>query len=377
MTHPESPDFEALANPYVLEVEPYIPGKPIEEVQREFGLDYVVKLASNENLLGPSPRAIAAAKKELESVNLYPDASWYYLRQRLAAEYGFTPDHYLCGAGAVEILYFLAITYLKPGDDVVVASPSFAMFPVVTQMMGANLIRVPLVNYRADLEAIARAITPKTRLIFLDNPNNPVGTVFHHQELVRLLEELPDSIIVVSDEAYIHFVSDPDYPKTLELLSAGYPLVILRTLSKVVGLAGLRVGFAISHPSIIRCLRRVTPPFNVSRVAQAAALAAFEDKEFIKNYVELIHREKQFLYDGFTALGLPFVPSEANFILTDLRKPAKEAFRALLEEGVIVRPVGPLLPTMARITIGAREDNERLLDSLERAVVGQREPGYA
>ncbi|MHA2621407.1 MAG: histidinol-phosphate transaminase [bacterium JZ-2024 1] len=369
--------FEQWANPYVQEISPYIPGKPIEEVQRELGLDYVVKLASNENPLGPSPKAILAAKKALETSNLYPDASWYHLRERLTAEYGFAPDYYLCGAGAVEILYFLAIAYLKPGDDVVIASPSFAMFPVITQMMGAHLIRVPLKNYRADLDAIAQAITSKTRLIFLDNPNNPVGTVFHHTDLVRLLDNLPDGVLVVSDEAYIHFVSDPDYPDSFQLLRAGYPLVILRTLSKVVGLAGLRVGFAISHPPIIATLFRVTPPFNVSRVAQAAAIAAFEDTDFIRASVELIHREKQFLYDGFADLGLEFVKSEANFILTDLKMPSSEAFPRLLQEGIIVRPAGPLLPTMVRITVGLRADNERLLEALSRVIVGEREPDYA
>jgi len=370
-------DFESWANPYVAKIVPYIPGKPIEEVQRELGLDYVVKLASNENPLGPSPKALAAAKRALEGVNLYPDASWYYLRERLAAEYGFTPEHYLCGAGAVEILYLLAIAYLKPGDDVVVASPSFAMFPVVTQMMGANLIRVPLQDFRADLNAIACAVTPKTRLIFLDNPNNPVGTIFHHRDLVDLLERLPDRVLVVSDEAYIHFVSDPDYPDSAKLLAAGYPIVILRTLSKIVGLAGLRVGFALSHPSIISTLFRVTPPFNVSRVAQAAAIAAFDDKDFIEASVALIRREKTFLYDGFAELGLKYVPSEANFILTDLGMPAGKAFELLLQEGVIVRPVGPLLPTSVRITIGTRADNERLLGALARVIVGDREPGYA
>jgi histidinol-phosphate aminotransferase len=377
MNSTDGSDFEHWANPHVLKIAPYIPGKPIEEVQRELGVGYVVKLASNENPLGPSPKAMAAAKRALESVNLYPDASWYYLRQRLAAEHGFTPEHYLCGAGAVEILYLLAVTYLKPGDDVIVPSPSFAMFPVVTQMMGANLIRVPLVNHRADLDAIARAVTPNTRLILLDNPNNPVGTIFHHRDLVGLLDRLPDRVLVVSDEAYIHFVSDPDYPNSIKLLTAGYPIVILRTLSKVVGLAGLRVGFALSHPSIIGAVFRVTPPFNVSRIAQSAAIAAFDDKDFIEASVDLVHREKVFLYDGFSDLGLKFVKTEANFILTDLGMPATKAFELLLHEGVIVRPVGPLQPTSVRISIGTRSDNERLLEALSRVIVGEREPDYA
>ncbi len=365
----KDPQFYAqLAHPHVREIEPYVPGRPIEEVQREFGLSRVVKLASNENFLGSSPLALEAAREALNEANRYPDASWFYLRKALSQKFGFPPEYFLCGAGAVEILYFLAICYLSPHHSAVMLWPGFAMYPVVSQMMGAPLVRVPLRDWRADLERVLQMLPPNTRLIFLDNPINPVGTIFYHEELVSFLEALPEDVLVVLDEAYVDFVDDPRYPDSLTLLREGYPLVILRTLSKNYGLAGLRLGFAITHPPIVEILQRVVPPFNVSSITQRAAIAALEDEPFRQQTIAAIQRSRKELREALLSRGLEVVPSQTNFLFVNFGVPARSLFRRLLEKGVIIRPYHDDFPTWARVSVGSPEENAAFLDALDRVL---------
>ncbi len=358
--------LEELANPHILKILPYQPGKPIEEVQRELGLEEVHKLASNESCIGPSQKAISALIEMLEFAHRYPDSSWYYLRQKLSQKLEVSPQQVLLGAGAVEILYFIATVFLKPGDEVVAGAPSFAMYPIVTQMMGATFVPVPLRNYRVYLPDFLLKITPETKLIFLDNPNNPCGTVFTDGEFRDFMHHLPEDVIVVADEAYIDFAGIPDFPHTLEWVQKGRYVIILRTFSKNYGLAGVRVGYAIASEPMIQLLERVVPPFNVSSLAQAAAFAAMDDEEHKQKTVQKTREEKEFLYEGFRNLGISFVPSEANFILVEIAADARKIFEELLQEGVIVRPVGSKFPNLLRISVGDRKGNIRLLQALEK-----------
>ncbi|MFN4182649.1 MAG: histidinol-phosphate transaminase, partial [bacterium] len=333
-------NLKDLVNPHILGIQTYQPGKPIEEVQRELGLEKVFKLASNESCVGPSPLAISAIQEMLPRAHFYPDSSWYYPRNKLAERLGVSPNEILFGAGAVEILYFIAIVFLKPGDEVLAGAPSFAMYPIVTQMMGATFTPVPLRNYRLHPVDMLSYVSPATKLIFLDNPNNPCGTVFTDAEFCEFMENLREDVIVVADEAYADFVTIPDFPRSLEWVKRGRYVIILRTFSKNYGLAGIRIGYALSSREIIQLLEKVVPPFNVSSLAQAAVLAALDDKEHLERTVRITLEEKKFLYEVFHSLGLSFVPSEANYILVELPGDARSFFQLLLKEGVIVRPVG-------------------------------------
>ena len=362
--------LESLVNPSVLTQPVYEPGKPIEDVARELGLDptTIIKLASNENPFGPSPLAKAAALRAIEQSELYPDGGCVALRAKLARTYGFDAKQFVIGNGSNELIELLGHVFLQPGDEVVMGNPSFAVYKLVTLLFGAKPIEVPLVNHTHDLAALARAVTPRTKLIFVPSPNNPMGTANTEAELLAFARALPEHVVFVFDEAYAEYLDNP--PDLRPLIREGRKVVCLRTFSKIYGLASLRVGFGYAGAELAGLLTRVRQPFNVNAIGQAAALAALDDHEFIQkcgqeNRVGLARLER-----GFSALGLEIVPSVANFLLVRVGDGA-QVFAELQKRGVIVRPMRPYgMPEWLRVTVGTEAQNERMLTTLA-AVLGR------
>ena len=360
--------FESLVNPVVLTQPVYEPGKPIEDVARELGLDPagIIKLASNENPFGPSPRALAAAQQALTRGELYPDGGCFALRQKLAEIKGLGADQFIVGNGSNEIIELLGHALLRPGDEVVMAAPAFVVYKLVTLVFGAKAIEVPLVNYRHDLGHIAAAITPRTRLVYVCSPNNPTGTANAEADMLAFARALPDHVVAVFDEAYAEYVEPA--PDLRPLIREGRKVVCLRTFSKIYGLASLRVGYGYAGADIIALLNRVRQPFNVNAIGQAAALAALDDREFTEKCIRENRAGLQQLEAGFRALGREFVPSVANFIMVKVGDGAR-VFDALQRRGVIVRPMKSYgMPEWLRITVGSRAQNERLLAELKTAL---------
>lgn len=356
--------FAQLANKGILTQPVYEPGKPIEQVARELGLDPagIVKLASNENPHGPSPKAIAAAEQALREAHLYPDGGYYALRQKLAQKTGLGMDQFIIGDGSNEIIELLGHAFLAPGVECVMHQAAFVVYKLVTVMFGATPVEVPLVNMRQDLRALAAAVTPRTRLVFLASPANPVGATNTAEEILGLVRALPPHVILVLDEAYVDYLANP--PDLRPLIAEGKKVVCLRTFSKIYGLAALRIGYGYAAPELITILQRARQPFNVNGIAAAAAIAALDDNEF----VDRCRRENQKglvqLGDGFGKLGLEFVPGQGNFLLVKVGDGAR-IFGALQQRGLIVRPVKPYgLPEWVRITVGTHSQNERLLAAL-------------
>jgi len=352
---------------YVLAVKPYVPGKPIEELERELGIKGSLKLASNENPLGPSRLALEALKGSLEGLNRYPDGSGYYLKEKLASSLNISPESLILGNGSNELLDIAVRTFMKPGDEAVMAAPSFVVYSLSTKIQGGNPIEVPLTNWKHDLEKTAERVTPRTRMIFIANPNNPTGTINTDLELEALLDRVPENVLVVLDEAYLEYVGDPSYADGMKHLREGRHVLILRTFSKIYGLAGLRIGYGITHPEIALQMERARPPFNTGTLAQAAALGALGDAEHVRKSIELNNRGKEFLYREFAALGLQYVPTEANFIYVPVQN-SFALYEALLREGVIIRPMGISDKGAVRITIGLPRENERLIESLKKVL---------
>jgi len=364
--------WESLANEHILGIAPYEPGKPIEELERELGIHDAIKLASNENPLAPSDRVQAAIVAALSALNRYPDGSGFYLRQALAKRHGFTPDQIVLGNGSNELIELLVRAFLRPGDEAVVPHPSFVVYPMIVQAAGGIRVMVMLKDHRLDLEAMARAITPMTKIVFIANPNNPTATIVTVDEVEHFMARVPERTIVVFDEAYIEFAMGPDFPDTLAYVKQGRKVVVLRTFSKAASLAGLRVGYGVAEADAIALMNRIRQPFNVNSLAQAAALAALEDESHILECVRMIEAGRHFLYDEFTTLGLRYVPSRANFIIVDVGRSAAEIYQKLLHEGVIVRPMTPFgMETALRITVGTPEENRRLVKAL-RTVLGKK-----
>jgi histidinol-phosphate aminotransferase len=358
--------IDDLVTPWARELEPYPPGKPIEEVERELGHP-AIKLASNENPLGPSPLAVEAAMRALQKASFYPDGGGYYLREKLAALHEIDMDRIILGAGSTELIELTAKTCIAPGDDVVVSERSFYIYDTATRSMGGRILKAPMQNLACDLDAVQAAITPRTKIVYLANPNNPTGTMFTAAALDRLLDRLPESVLLVLDEAYYDYVPAADYSRSMDEVRAGRNLLVLRTFSKVHGLAGLRIGYGIGNPELIEALNRVRSPFNASSVAQAAAIAALDDHEHLHLSIESNAREMRFLTCELEARGIHYTPSVANFVLIDSGRDCLEEFRRLLHEGVIVRPMTLYqLPTSLRVTIGKHEDNQTFLDALDR-----------
>jgi histidinol-phosphate aminotransferase len=367
------PSRPPIVNPVPLPVNPalkdlpvYQPGRPIEEVARELGLpaDTIIKMASNENPLGPSPAALAAMKQVLANLHLYPDGNAFYLKQKLGAKLGLDPAHLILGNGSNEIIEFVGHALMGPGVDVVVSQYCFAVYPLVAKLFNANLVSVPAKAFGHDLAAISRAVTPRTRVVFVANPNNPTGTLIPPAELLGFIHGIPPNVLLVLDEAYIEFLEEP--ADLLPLLRRGEQpnLLLMRTFSKIFGLAGLRLGYGMGHPDLVGLLEKVRQPFNINAIAQAGALAALEDSEHVYKTRRNNLLGLQFLYESFTRLGLEFIPSAANFVLLRVGE-GQRVFEQLQARGIIVRPMGGYeLGEWLRITVGTPEENQRCCAAL-------------
>ena len=363
--------WESIANEHILGIAPYEPGKPIEELERELNIHNAIKLASNENPLPPSERVQKAIIAALTSLDRYPDGSGFYLRQALAKKHGVMPDQIVLGNGSNELIELIVRSFLKSGDEAVVPHPSFVVYPMIVQAAGGIRVMVMLKDHRLDLEAMARAITPMTKIVFIANPNNPTATIVTADEVAHFMSRLPERTIVIFDEAYIEFALGPDFPDTLEYVKQGRKVVTLRTFSKAASLAGLRIGYGVADADCIALMNRIRQPFNVNALGQVAALAALEDDSHTLECVRMIEAGRHYLYEEFNGLGVKYVPSRANFILVDVGRSASDIYQRLLKEGVIVRPMTPFgMESALRISVGTPQENRRLVKAL-RTVLGK------
>jgi histidinol-phosphate aminotransferase len=366
-----------LANPWIHGLASYEAGRPIEEVARELGfgdIGEIVKIASNENALGPSPKAIDAMIKASKKMHLYPDGACFYLRQGLAKRLGAHMDEVLVGNGSNELIEFVSHVFLEKGTNIVMASDAFVVYRLAASVFQAETIRVPSKNFTHDLEAMLSAVTPKTRIVYLGNPNNPTGTMVDAAAIDRFVEQVPEHVVVVLDEAYIELLPPEKQPDTLNYVKQGRKIYILRTFSKTYGLAGLRVGYAIAPKEGIDLLQRVRQPFNVNAMGQIAALAALGDDEFVKRTRKMVAEGLEYLGESFERLGLSYVPSVTNFILVKVGK-GRQVFQELQRKKVIVRPMdGYGLPEYVRATVGLKHENERFVHALGAVLKGSEKP---
>lgn len=345
----------------------YVPGKHIDEVKEQYHLEEVIKLASNENPYGCSPKSKEAMINFLQSIELYPDDNCTNLRKTLSKKLNIDGQKIVFGAGSDELLGVISQVFINPGDEAITCTPSFSRYLSVVQLMDGNLIEVPVKNHTYDLDGILKRITDKTKIIFLANPNNPTGTCFLEDDQKVFLDKVPSNIIVVFDEAYYEYVENKDYPNSLDMLSKYPNIIILRTFSKAYGLASLRVGYGIACEEIIELLNRVRNPFTVSTLAQEAALAGLNDVGFVKNTVENNLKVKNFLYNEFENMGLSYIPTETNFIMVDIKRQSKDIFESLLKQGIIVRPGFYFgMNTYLRVTIGTKEQMEIFIVTLKQ-----------
>lgn len=356
---------------YITDIKPYVPGKPVEELERELGVKDSIKLASNENPLGPSPMALKAVLDDLantkhsNSLNRYPDGSGYYIKKALSEKLSVSEDEIIMGNGSNELIDIAVRTFLKAGDEAVMAHPSFVVYPMSAQAIGAKSVQIPLKNYTHDLDAMADAVTPLTKILFIANPNNPTGTINKQDEFDRLMKRVPDGILLIVDEAYYEYVADHDYADSMKHFREGRDMLILRTFSKMYGLAGLRIGYGIASKDIITEINKLRPPFNTSSIAQKAALWALKDDDHVKATREINEEGKKYLYRELDSLGLKYVPTEANFIYMPLEQDSLALNDKLLRQGVIIRPMGP---QSIRVTIGLPEENRRFIEALKKVI---------
>ncbi|TDW58387.1 histidinol-phosphate transaminase [Oceanimonas baumannii] len=362
-------DFLALANPGVPGLHPYQPGKPVEELERELGISHSVKLASNENPLGPGPKAIAAIQKALPELARYPDANGFSLKTALASKLKVGADQIILGNGSNELIDLLFHTFVGPQQEVVYSQYTFIVYALATQAHGAKAVEVPAVNCGHDLDAMAAAITPATRLVCITNPNNPTGTFLTQNEVKAFMACVPANVLVVLDEAYTEYVNDAERLPSIDWLKEYPNLIVSRTFSKAYGLAGLRVGYMVCHPELVAVLNRVREPFNCNSLALAAAEAALGDDAYLAEAVAL-NRQGMAMYEAFfNEQGLKYIPSKGNFITLDLERDAGPVYEALLREGVIVRPIaGYGLPACLRISIGLEQENHRCIEALKKVL---------
>jgi histidinol-phosphate aminotransferase len=349
---------------YVLGIQPYVPGKPIEELERELGVTDSVKLASNENPIGPSPFALTAAAGSLGGLNRYPDGAGYFLRKALSEKFGVADEEIILGNGSNELLDIAARTFMKDGDEAVMAVPSFVVYFMAVQGIGGRSVQVPLKDYTHDLGAMADAITPATKMIFIANPNNPTGTMNTKDEFDGMMARVPNDVLVVIDEAYYEYVSDPEYADSMKYLRSEKNVLILRTFSKIYGLAGLRLGYGIAKKEILADMNRLREPFNTNTIAQKAAVAAMTDTDHVARSRQMNEAGKEYLYRELRSMGLAFVPTEANFIYMPVEG-SMALYEKLLKAGVIIRPMGP---KAIRVTIGLPEENRRFIEALKTAI---------
>jgi len=356
-----------LARKGILGIKPYIPGKSIEDVEKELGAKKWIKLASNENLLGPSVKAIAAVQKELPNIYLYPEGPCPVLRKALAEKFSISERMVVISNGADNLILMIANAFVDEGDEVVMADPTFSVYTNVTQIMGGKPMKVKLKDFTHDLDSMLKKVSSRTKLVFVCNPNNPTGTIVSRNAFKEFLSKLPRRVIVVLDEAYGDFAEDSRGPNGLDYVKKGEQLVVLRTFSKVYGLAGLRIGYGLGREDLTDCLYQVRDPFPVHRLAQVAAVAALNDEDHAIRSIQLVHEGKRYLYEELDRMGLSYVPSQANFIFIDFGRDSEEVFQALLKEGIIIRP-GKVwgYPTFARLTIGRMNDNRKFIKALKK-----------
>ena len=361
------------ANPQLRELAVYEPGKPIEETARELGADAasIIKLASNENPLGPSPKALAAMRAALESSHLYPDGGGYYLREALATKLGLARENIILGTGSNEVLEFLGHAFLNRDDEVITSQHAFIAYKLIAAVFGARTIETPSPDLRHHLDAMLAAITPRTRLIFIANPNNPTGTLLTQAEIDHFVAALPDNIVVAFDEAYFEYVDGP--PDTVKFVRDRPNVIVLRTFSKIQGLASLRIGYGIAHPELIQVLQKTRQPFNVNGLAQTAAVAALQDEQHQHETKRITDEGRAYLQQEFAAMKLDFVPSAANFVLVRVGN-GLAVFKQLLARQIIVRALkGYNLPDWVRISIGTMEQNRKCIGALKE-VLAHRPP---
>jgi histidinol-phosphate aminotransferase len=357
-------------NPALHSLPVYQPGRPIEEVARELGIaaDSIIKLASNENPLGPSPAALAAMEKVLKQLHLYPDGNAFHLKQKLGQKLGVGPEHLILGNGSNEIIEFVGHALLKPGADVVVSQYCFAIYPIVTHLFGANLITVPAKNFGHDLPAMRKAVTPNSKIMFVANPNNPTGTLAARDEVHQIVDGVSDDVLLVMDEAYIDFLEEPLDLLPLIRANSKPNLLLMRTFSKIFGLAGLRLGYGIGHPELIAALEKVRQPFNINAIAQAGALAALDDQAHLARTRANNALGLDYLQNSFRSLGLEFIPSHANFVLVHVGE-GQRVFEGMQKLGLITRPMGGYqLPAWIRVTVGTPDQNARCIAALEKVI---------
>ncbi len=358
-----------MIRPEIQKVKPYVPGKPMEEVQRELGLEKVIKMGSNENPF-PLPEFVKEAMvKALGKVNRYPDAGCFYLIRAISKKLGVSPEEVFVGSGSEQLINGIVRVFVSPEDEVVFAEPSFVVYKIATTVVGAKCVAVPCKDYRHDLLAMAEAVTDKTKLVFICNPNNPTGTIVTKEELDEFMSKIEGKkVLVVLDEAYFEYVTDPQYPDGLDYFRRYGNVIVLRTFSKVYGLAGLRVGYGIAPREVVNAYFRVKEVFNVNVVAQAAALAALKEEKYVEEVRDKTTRGKEFLYAEFEKLGLEFVKSHTNFILVKVED-SIGVFNKLLKKGIIVRPADNFdLPGHIRVTVGTKEENERFIEALKEVL---------
>ncbi|MDD5108690.1 MAG: histidinol-phosphate transaminase [Candidatus Omnitrophica bacterium] len=359
--------MKELIRKSIVNVKPYTPGKPIEETKRQLGLSQVFKLASNENPLGPSPKAVRAMKKCLLQVNRYPDAQGFYLKKRLSEYFGLVPENFVLGNGSDELIDVLIKTFVESDENIVTADTTFLEYEIIARINERRVKKAPLSYFKYDLGAILKLVDKKTKLVFIANPNNPTGTYVTKNEVERFLNALPKHVVVVFDEAYNAFIDVNDYPDSLNFLKRKKRIVILQTFSKAYGLAGLRLGYAIAQPELVSYMERVRQPFNVNSLAQAAGIAAIGDKNFLKKTRKITLEGKDFIYQNLSQMGLGYVPSVANFILIDMGMDGLKVFREMLKFGVIVRDMNQYgLRNFIRLTIGTQKENQRSMQILRK-----------
>jgi len=361
--------YSTMIPNHISKLTPYEPGKPIEEVQRELGIKRVIKLASNENTLGPSPKAIEAIRKYANKVNYYPEGSAYYLREKIASKLSIEMDNIVIGNGTTELVELIAKAVLDEKDHSVISKQTFIMYKIALQILNRKYTDISLRNYQYDLADMEKAIQENTKLIFIANPNNPTGTYVPKRELDNFIKHLPNHVILVLDEAYYEYVCKKDYPNGIDYFKKGYPVIILRTFSKVYGLAGMRVGYAIADKEIINSINKVRSPFNTSSISQIAATAALEDEEHVQKSVELNLKERDFLYKELKKLGFAVLESAANFIWFESIIPQKELYEFLLRKGIIIRPLKAFgFDNAFRVTVSTHNENLLLVEKLAEII---------
>jgi histidinol-phosphate aminotransferase len=356
---------------YFSKIKPYVPGKPVEEVQREYGIDNSIKLASNENPLGPSPMAVGAIRRAVAKLHRYPDAGGYELIQSIAEKNNIAPENIVLGNGSDDIIALLARVLLRPDDEVILPQPSFLFYEISILTSGAIPVWVPLKSFKTDLAGMLRKISPKTRMIFINVPHNPTGTIISRHDFEEFIAEIPPHIVIVLDEAYIEFVRESNCANSFEFLRTDKAIVGMRTFSKAFGLAGLRVGYGVMPSALAELLHRVRQPFNVNTLAQVAASAALNDTEFLQKTVDLVHNELEFIYGVLEKLDMPYIRSQANFFMVKVGdgRTADEVFENLLKQGVIVRSMTSYgYSEYIRVNIGKHEENIRFLEAFEQAI---------